>query len=152
MFETVARQRASYVLMHMRGTPATMQQMTTYDDLVGDMMKYFVEKLRLLKQIGVTDIIIDPGFGFAKTMEQNYKLINKLETFTLLGRPLLIGLSRKSTLSKTINRPTEETLEATTALHMAALMKGAKILRVHDVRAAKDAIAVYKQLMSAQSS
>jgi dihydropteroate synthase len=152
MYEMIARHKVPYVLMHMKGSPATMQQLTTYDDLVGDIMQYFIEKLRLLKQKGITDIIIDPGFGFAKTMEQNYTLIHKLETFSLLGRPLLVGLSRKSTLSRTINRPTEETLEATTAMHMAALLKGAKILRVHDVQAAKDAIAVYQQLVAAQST
>ena len=151
MIDVIAKHKVPYVLMHMKGTPATMQQMTQYDDLIGDIMEYFVGKLRALKQSGVNDIILDPGFGFAKTMEQNYTLIDKLETFQLLGRPLLIGISRKSTLSRTINRPTEETLEATTALHMAALMKGAKILRVHDVRAAMDTIAVYNQLTKAQN-
>lgn len=152
MFDTIARHHAAYVLMHLRGTPADMHQYTDYEDLTGDLLKYFIDKLRDLKARGITEIILDPGFGFAKTMEQNYELIAKLETFSLLGRPLLIGLSRKSTLSRTIGRPTEETLEATTALHMAALMNGAKILRVHDVRAAADTIAVFNELMKAQSS
>lgn len=146
MFGVVAKHKAAYCLMHMKGTPADMQYHTDYHDLVGDLIKYFVKRLRLLHQQGIHDLLIDPGFGFAKTMTQNYQLIDQLGVFRFLGHPILIGISRKSTLSKTIGRPAEDTLEATTALHMAALLNGASILRVHDVRPAMDAIAVFDQL------
>ncbi len=126
-----------------------MQQHTDYHDVVSDVLKCFVSKISILERAGIEDVLLDPGFGFAKTMEQNYRLIDRLGTFRLLGKPLLIGLSRKSTISKTIGRSAEETLEATTALHMIALQNGASILRVHDVRPAMDAIAVYNQLVAA---
>jgi dihydropteroate synthase len=146
MFDVVAKHKATYILMHMRGTPADMQYHTDYHDLVGDLIMYFVNRLNILQQKGIQDIIVDPGFGFAKTMAQNYQLINQLGVFRFLGYPILVGLSRKSTLSRTIGRPVEDTLEATTALHMAALQNGASILRVHDVRPAMDTIAVFDQL------
>jgi dihydropteroate synthase len=151
MIEVVSNAHVAYVLMHMRGHPGTMHLQTDYKDLIGDLIKYFVEKIRTLTKAGVSDIVIDPGFGFSKTMHQNYELINRLEVFNMLGRPLMVGISRKSTLSRTIGRPVEETLEATSALNMAALWNGAKILRVHDVRAAMDVIAVYHQLQVAQN-
>ncbi len=150
MAGVIAHAQVPYVLMHLRGTPADMQSHTDYQDLIGDISRYFVDKIRALDKAGVRDVILDPGFGFAKTMQQNYELIRKLDVFSFLGRPLMIGVSRKSTLSKTIGRPVEETLQATTALHMAALMKGASILRVHDVQAARDAILVYRQWMEPQ--
>ena len=146
IFGIVAQFQAAYVLMHRKGTSKTMQELTDYEDLIPDLIKFFVNQLRVLHRIGVHDILLDPGFGFAKTPEQNYRLIGQLNSFKLLGHPILVGLSRKSTLSKTIGRPAEETLFATTALHMAALQNGASILRVHDVRPAMDTIAVYKQL------
>lgn len=149
LLEVVARHEAAYVVMHSRGTPENMQQNTVYQDIVGELLKYFVNRLEVLKKAGIEEVMLDPGFGFAKTMEQNYQLIDRLGIFRLLGNPLLIGLSRKSTLSKTIGRSAEETLEATTALHMVALQNGAAVLRVHDVRPAMDAIAVYNQLMAA---
>lgn len=149
LLEVVARHEAAYVVMHSRGTPENMQQNTVYQDIVGELLKYFVNRLAVLKKAGIEEVMLDPGFGFAKTMEQNYQLIDRLGIFRLLGTPLLIGLSRKSTLSKTIGRSAEETLEATTALHMVALQNGAAVLRVHDVRPAMDAIAVYNQLMAA---
>lgn len=144
----VANYQAAYVAMHIKGTPENMHQHTDYHDVVSDILKYFVNRLRILKKAGIEEVMLDPGFGFAKTMEQNYRLIDRLGIFRLLGKPLLIGLSRKSTLSKTIGRSAEETLEATTALHMVALQNGASVLRVHDVRPAMDAIAVYNQLMA----
>jgi dihydropteroate synthase len=146
MYKVVSDFNVAYVLMHTRGTPKTMQQMTDYEDVVHDLIKYFIPKIKELHKLGVYDIILDPGFGFAKTPEQNFQIIRQLETFRFLGHPILVGVSRKSTLSKTVHRPVEETLAATTALHMAALQNGASILRVHDVAAAVDAIAVYRQL------
>ena len=151
MITTVAEAKAPFVLMHMRGNPATMQSLTGYENVVKEVAKYFVEILRVLKKAGITEVILDPGFGFSKTMQQNYELIRHLHVFNMLGCPMMIGLSRKSTLSKTIGRPVEDTLEATSALHLAALQGGAKILRVHDVRAAKDVIAVYQQLHQNQN-
>ena len=147
LLSEVASHQVAYVLMHMRGTPATMNQNTEYQDITNNILKYFVKGLRDLKQKGIREIILDPGFGFAKTMEQNYKLIDQLGVFRILECPLMVGISRKSTLANTIGRPVEETLEATTALHMVALQNGASILRAHDVRAANDAIAVYKRLL-----
>jgi|SRR5687767_10471415 len=148
---TIARYNVAYVLMHMRGSPADMQSHTDYQDLTGHLLKYFVNKLREMHQLGIHDILIDPGFGFSKTMAHNYQLINDLGIFRLLGCPLLVGISRKSTLQMTIGRPVEETLHATTALHMSALINGASVLRVHDVIPAMDAIAVYNKLQEAKN-
>ena len=146
MIDVISDYRVAYILMHMRGTPATMQSDTHYDDLISEIIKYFVNKLRILHHRGIRDIIIDPGFGFAKTMDQNFQLINHLEVFRFLECPVMVGLSRKSSLSKAIGRSAEETLYATTALHMAALQHGASILRVHDVKPAIDAIAIFAKL------
>lgn len=150
LLEVVAGMNTAYVLMHMRGTPATMNQLTEYQYIAHDLLKYFVTKVRSLLASGIDEIVIDPGFGFAKTLEQNYQLIENLEVFRILDRPIMVGISRKSTLAKTIGRPVAETLEATTALHMVALQNGASILRVHDVRAAMDTIAVYNKLQLSQ--
>lgn len=146
----VADHQVAYVAMHMRGTPENMLQHTDYHDVVSDVLKYFVSTIQQLEKAGIEEVLLDPGFGFAKTKVQNYQLIDKLGIFGLLGKPLLIGLSRKSTLSKTIGRTVEETLEATTALHMIALQNGASVLRVHDVRPAMDAIAVHNQLVASR--
>lgn len=145
----VARHQAAYVAMHIKGTPESMHQPTAYHDVISEILKYFVSRIKVLEKAGITEVLLDPGFGFAKSMEQNYQLIERLGIFRLLGKPVLIGLSRKSTLSKTIGRPAEETLEATTAMHMIALQQGVSVLRVHDVRPAMDAIAVYNQLVAA---
>ncbi len=149
LLKVVADHQVAYVAMHIKGTPATMQNHTVYQDVVSDILKYFVSRLQALDKAGIEEIMLDPGFGFAKTMEQNYQLMDRLGIFRLLGKPILIGLSRKSTLAKTIGRTAEETLEATTALHMVALQNGASVLRVHDIRPAMDAIAVYNQLVAA---
>ncbi len=149
---TVAGAQAAYVLMHMRGTPATMNQMTDYEDVVADVLKYFINKVRALSEAGVHEILVDPGFGFAKTPAQNYRLIDRLATFRLTGCPVLVGVSRKSTLQRTVGRDAAGTLDATTALHMAALLNGASVLRVHDVRPAADAIAVYRDLVAARNA
>jgi len=146
MIDLLASRQVPYVLMHMKGMPSDMQSHADYHDLIGEIVKYFVNKLRILHHRGVRDIIIDPGFGFSKTMEQNFQIINQLEVFQFLECPVMIGLSRKSSLSQTIGRPVEETLDATTALHMVALQLGVSILRVHDVKPAMDAIAVFAKL------
>ena len=146
MKDVLSRYPVSYVLMHMRGRPYDMQTLTVYQDLIGDLLKFFVNKLRELHRLNIRDIIIDPGFGFSKTPLQNYHVIDQLRVFKMLGKPLMVGISRKSTLSHTIGRPSEETLDATTALHMVSLLNGANILRTHDVKPAMDAIAVYNKL------
>jgi dihydropteroate synthase len=151
MIDVLASSKAAFVMMHMRGTPADMQTQTGYNDLIGDLVSYFVNKLRIFHQRGILDIIIDPGFGFSKTVDQNFQIIRHLEILGFLECPILIGLSRKSSLNKVIRRPVEETLFATTALHMAALERGASILRVHDVKPAMDAIAIFNKLQEAKN-
>lgn len=146
MFETVARLQTPYVLMHMRGTPRTMQQMTDYADLMEEIMLYFANKLRTLRQLGVNDVILDPGFGFAKTLEQNYELMRHLPEFALFETPLLIGISRKRMISGLLDVPAAESLNGTTVLHTFALLNGADILRVHDVRAAVEAVKITDKL------
>ena len=145
MFETIAGLKVSYVLMHMRGTPQTMQLNLKYEDVVSEVMHFLEKRLAQLHLLGVTDVVIDPGFGFAKTLEQNYKLLNKLNYFQQLGVPLLAGISRKSMLTKVLGIETNEALNATTAANMLALIGGASILRVHDVKEAIQAIRIYKK-------
>jgi len=145
MFETIAGLKVSYVLMHMRGTPQTMQLNLKYEDVVSEVMHFLEKRLAQLHLMGVTDVVIDPGFGFAKTLEQNYKLLNKLNYFQQLGVPLLAGISRKSMLTKVLGIETNEALNATTAANMLALIGGASILRVHDVKEAIQAIRIYKK-------
>ena len=147
MFETVASLQVPYILMHMRGTPQTMQQHTDYDDLMEEIMLYFAQKVRTLRQLGVNDVILDPGFGFAKTLEQNYELMRSLAEFSLhFETPLLVGISRKSMIYKLLNTTPENSLNGTTVLNTYALLNGADILRVHDVKAAAEAIEIVKQL------
>lgn len=145
MFETVARLQLPYICMHMRGTPATMQSLTQYDDLVTDIYRELVEKAVALNQLGVKDVILDPGFGFAKTIDQNFKLLRELQQLTLAGYPLLVGLSRKSMVYKTLGTTAAEALNGTTVLHAWALERGARILRVHDVQPALEAIQLWKR-------
>ncbi len=146
MLSLVAERKVAYILMHMRGTPETMQYNADYQDIIPDLLKYFIDRIRMLKEAGLEEVVLDPGFGFSKTPEQNYMLVDQLGLLRFLNLPVMLGVSRKSTLSKTIGRPSEDTLAATTALHMVALQNGASILRVHDVQAAKDTIAVYNEL------
>ncbi len=143
MFSTVASLGVPYVLMHMRGTPQTMTQQTDYDNLIKEIIDYFHTKIFQLHAKGVKDIIIDPGFGFAKTVEQNFEVLSKLDQFQILNKPILVGLSRKSMIWKTLKVGAEEALNGTTTLNTIALMKSASILRVHDVREAKEAIDLY---------
>lgn len=147
MFDVVARARVPYICMHMRGTPDTMQQLTHYDDLMAEIMDYFSRRVDRLHRMGVRDVILDPGFGFAKTVEQNYYLLRHLDMLSPLGLPVLAGLSRKSMLYKVLGGEPKDMLNATTAANMAALMGGASILRVHDVRAAVEAVQIYNHLM-----
>ncbi len=146
MFTTVARLQVPYILMHMRGTPQNMVKQSDYTDLLKEVLFYFSEKAAALKLLGVKDIIIDPGFGFAKTAEQSYEILRNLDYFKGLRLPLLAGLSRKSMIYKTLGINAEDALNGTTALNMAALMNGASILRVHDVKAAVETVHLFNKI------
>lgn len=138
MFRTVAQFQVPYIMMHLKGTPQSMQKEATYTDLIKDLRHYFSEKVQEATSKKINDIIIDPGFGFAKTTEQNYTLLNHLDLFKTFGLPLLIGLSRKSMIYKVLDSNPKEALNGTTALHTIALLKGANILRAHDVKEAME--------------
>ena len=140
MFETVARLRAPYVLMHMRGTPATMSSLTDYNDVAADVLEWMARRIDDLRQMGIADVIADPGFGFAKTMEQNYELLSCLEAFHALDAPLLVGVSRKRMIYTPLNCDADHALNGTTVVNTMALERGAHILRVHDVRSAVEAV------------
>lgn len=140
MFDTVAQLNVPYILMHMRGTPQTMGELTDYPHFPDTILRELGEKLDRLRRLGLKDVIIDPGFGFAKTPDQNFGLLAYLSLFRELGCPILVGVSRKSTIRRTLGIPTEEALNGTTVLNTIALMNGASILRVHDVLEAKQAI------------
>ncbi len=141
MFDTVADLQVPYILMHMRGTPATMQSLTDYKDGVTEgVIAELAPKLEQLALMGVNDVIVDPGFGFAKTLEQNYTLLRQLRALSMLGRPLLVGVSRKSMVTRLLGITANQALNATTVVNTIALCNGASILRVHDVKAAREAI------------
>lgn len=141
MFATVAELRVPYILMHMRGTPATMQSLTDYPDgVTAGVIAELAPKIERLSLLGVNDVIVDPGFGFAKTLEQNYALLRDLGAFGLFGRPLLVGVSRKSMATRLLGITASEALNATTVINTLALERGASILRVHDVREAREAV------------
>lgn len=146
MFETIADLHVPYILMHMRGTPATMQTMTDYTDVVADVIGELSHKLSRLEELGVADVIIDPGFGFAKTLDQNYRLLSQLDAFAILGRPVLAGMSRKSMLTRLLGIDATEALVPTAIVGALALERGAAILRVHDPREAAQAIAIVEKL------
>ena len=146
MFETIGRLQVPYILMHMVGTPQNMQQHVNYDDLVKDMIHYFSKKIFKLRQLGVNDLIIDPGFGFSKTLDQNYELLQKMELFSTLRLPILAGLSRKSMLYKLLETDASNALNATTVANSIALSKGAGILRVHDVKEARETIMIFEKM------
>lgn len=149
MFPAVAELKVGYVLTHMRGTPATMTALTNYDDVVADVIRELAFRVSDLRRLGVADVIVDPGFGFAKTTEQNFTLLKNLKEFEILNCPILAGLSRKSMIWKTLGSSAEKALNGTTALNMAALMNGADILRVHDVKEARETITLYQSLKNA---
>ena len=146
MFETVGALQVPYVMMHMRGTPQNMQQMTDYADVSKAVFTYFSERIQLAKKHHIKDIILDLGFGFSKTKDQNFELLALLDYFTNLHLPILAGVSRKSMIYKTLNTTANKALNGTTALHMVALQKGAKILRVHDVKEAMECIKLNEAL------
>lgn len=146
MFETVASLKVPYILMHMRGTPQTMKTLTNYENIIAEMMTYFHNRIMTLKNYGVEEIILDLGFGFAKTIDQNYFLLKNLAIFEQLELPILAGLSRKSMIYKRLDIPVSEALNGTTVLNTIAIQNGAKILRVHDVKPAMEAIQLLSYL------
>ena len=147
MIATVGQLGVPYIIMHMKGNPKTMQQQTDYDDLIKDINSYFAERIAKAHGAKINDIIIDPGFGFAKTLEQNYELLNNMQLLKIIvDKPILAGVSRKSMIYKTLSTTSENALNGTTALHMVALQKGAKILRVHDVKEAVECVTLFNQL------
>lgn len=151
MFDTVAKLNVPYILMHMRGTPQTMQQMTHYDNFLQEVFYYFSEKIAQLHLLGVNDIILDPGFGFSKNLKQNYELFNNLSFFENFDLPLLVGISRKSMITGLLGIEAPEALNGTTVLNSLALMNGADILRVHDVREAVEAVRITNELKNSSA-
>ncbi len=146
IWEVAKKNNVPYILMHMKGSPSTMQLDPKYEDVVLDILKYFRDKIFELQNLGIKDIIIDPGFGFGKTVKQNYELLGGMSSFRILDCPILVGLSRKSMIYKLLDSTPHEALNGTTAAHMIALQNGARILRVHDVRQASECIRIYQQL------
>lgn len=152
MFDTVARLKVPYILMHMQGTPDTMQLNPVYKDVTADVSLWLSERVDKLRSMGVNDVIIDPGFGFGKTVEHNYSMLNNLDEFRLFQLPLLVGLSRKSMIYKVLDGGPEGALNGTTALNTVALLKGANILRVHDVKEAVECVKLVSELRSVTKS
>lgn len=146
MPEAVAALQVPYILMHMQGTPETMATKTYYENLLKEVVDYFHQKINIFQTLGVNDMIIDPGFGFAKTIDQNFELLQKLDYLKILEKPILVGLSRKSTIWKTLSIKPEEALNGTTSLNTIALLKGANILRVHDVKEAVEVVKLIKAI------
>lgn len=146
MFDTIAKLGVPYILMHIQGSPQNMQDSPDYDDIIKDVSKYFSDKVRKLTKAGVKDVIIDPGFGFGKTIEHNYDLLNRLDAFKVFQLPLLVGISRKSMIYKLLEIDPEQSLPGTVAANMMALLGGADILRVHDVKEAVQAVSMFKKL------
>lgn len=146
MMEVAATYQVPYIMMHMRGTPQTMKELNTYHDLTQDILFYFSEKIAAARALGINDIIADPGFGFSKNITQNFELLSNLEKFKNLNVPILAGLSRKSTIYKTLACTPEQALNGTTVLNTMAVAKGANILRVHDVKEAMETVKLMSQL------
>ena len=146
MLATIADLGVPYIMMHMRGTPQTMQQLTEYNNLLKDINFYFSERIAKARDLGIVDIIIDPGFGFAKTLEQNYELLNKLELLNIIDKPILVGISRKSMIYKPLETSPKKALNGTTVLNTVGLQKGASILRVHDVAEAVECVKLVEAL------
>ena len=147
--ETVARHKLPYVLMHMKGNPSIMQINPTYNDVVLDVLKWIDEKVHHCHAIGIREVVVDPGFGFGKSVEDNYKLLRNLGSFQMFDRPIMVGLSRKSMIYKPLGLNPSQALNGTTALHMEALRNGANILRVHDVKEAKECVELWRYLSEA---
>lgn len=146
MFQTIADLKCAYIMMHMRGTPQTMQQYCQYDNLFQDICHYFVERLDRLRELGVANVVLDPGFGFSKTLDQNYELMSFMQHFAILDKPLLVGISRKSMIYKLLGTDPAESLNGTTVLNTVALAKGADILRVHDVKEAVEVVRISQKI------
>ncbi|MEN8201145.1 MAG: dihydropteroate synthase [Bacteroidota bacterium] len=151
MFRTISELQLPYVMMHMQGTPDSMQDSSEYDNVSDELLQFFGERVYQLRKHGVNDIIIDPGFGFGKTMEQNYKLLLDLDAFQMIELPIMVGISRKSMIYRTLELEPNEALNGTTAAHMAALLKGASLLRVHDVRAAVETVKIFQQIVESRT-
>jgi len=148
MFETIAEINVPYIIMHMQGNPTEMQNNPQYENILIEVVDYFSKKIYQLTKLGVNDVIIDPGFGFGKTIDHNYELFNRLESFKIFQLPLMVGISRKSMLFKLLQNTPQECLNATTVLNTIALQKGANILRVHDVKEAREAVSILQKLKS----
>ncbi|MDX1365353.1 MAG: dihydropteroate synthase [Arenibacter latericius] len=146
MMTTVAEHQVPYIMMHTKGNPRNMTQLTDYQDLLGEIMYYFSEKIHLARQAGINDVIIDPGFGFAKTLEQNYEIMHKMELFQHFNLPILTGISRKSMIYKLLNTTPAEALNGSTALNMYALSKKSNLLRVHDAKEAMECITIFNSI------
>ena len=146
MFPTMARLGIPYIIMHMQGIPANMQNDPEYDNVVDELLQFFAERVHKLRLLGMNDIIIDPGFGFGKTLEQNYKLLRQFDSFRMFELPLMAGVSRKSMIYRLLDSEPDAVLNGTTAAHMALLVKGAKLLRVHDVEAAVETVKIFQQI------
>ena len=147
MFQTVSKHKVPYILMHMKGNPENMMSKTNYENVTKDVCKYFSQRIKKAHSCGINDIIIDPGFGFSKTTQQNYELLNNLEFFKEFQRPIIIGISRKSMIYKTLNTTPEKALNGSSVLHTISLMKGANILRTHDVKEAVECVKIVSQLI-----
>ena len=149
MLETVASLKVPYICMHMKGVPETMQYETIYENIVREILDFFIKKINECRLAGIKDVIVDPGFGFGKTIEHNFTLLKNLSLFKVLERPVMTGVSRKSTIYKTLNVPVEDSLNGTTVLNTLALQNGANILRVHDVKEAKEVVALFERYTQA---
>src|SRR5690606_26403909 len=148
MHAVIAKHQVPYIMMHMRGTPQTMKDLNGYDDMLQEILFYFSERIKTARSLGINDLIIDPGFGFSKNIAQNFELLSKLEIFKMVSLPLLAGLSRKSTIYKSLGCEPEDALNGTTVMNTIALMKGASILRVHDVKEAMEAVKLTSNLQN----
>ena len=146
MIETIAALQVPYILMHIKGTPQTMKQQAVYENVTREVLDYLIAKTGELKQVGINDVIIDPGFGFGKTIAHNFELLKNLSVFKVLDKPILLGISRKSMIYKTLGKTSADALNGTTALNTTGLMNGASILRVHDVKEAKEAVTLFMQM------
>jgi len=150
MLPVVAGLQVPYVCMHMRGEPGTMQQSPEYEDVTREVLDFFIQRMEDCRKAGIRDIIADPGFGFGKTIHHNFTLLDRLEAFNMLGVPILLGISRKSTIYRTLGISVEDALNGTTVLHTIGLMKGVNILRVHDVKEAREAIILTERVLQAE--
>jgi len=146
MFSTIAKLNVPYSIMHMKGTPQNMQENPTYENIAAELTQYFAQKIHALQQMGVKDLLIDPGFGFAKNIDHNYALLEQMEVLEFFELPILVGFSRKSMITKVLQLNTQDALNGTTVLNTVALLKGASILRVHDVKEAVECITLINRL------